>query len=60
MPRPVSGPKPVLGDGTRPPNPQATWPWRAPVTATVADPFGNVIGLMYSPHYLEVLAAPSR
>ena len=25
------------------------------VTATVADPFGNVIGLMHSPHYLEVL-----
>ncbi|HIZ34349.1 MAG TPA: VOC family protein [Candidatus Ruania gallistercoris] len=25
------------------------------VTATVADPFGNVIGLMYSPHYLEIL-----
>ena len=24
--------------------------------ATVADPFGNVIGLMYSPHYLEQLA----
>ena len=25
------------------------------VTATVADPFGNVLGLMYSPHYLELL-----
>jgi predicted enzyme related to lactoylglutathione lyase len=30
------------------------------VTASVADPFGNVVGLMYSPHYLEVLdGAPS-
>lgn len=25
------------------------------VIATVADPFGNVIGLMHSPHYLEQL-----
>lgn len=25
------------------------------VTAAVADPFGNVLGIMYNPHYLEVL-----
>lgn len=25
------------------------------VTASVVDPFGNIIGLMYSPHYLELL-----
>jgi predicted enzyme related to lactoylglutathione lyase len=25
------------------------------VTASVIDPFGNVLGLIYSPHYLEVL-----
>jgi predicted enzyme related to lactoylglutathione lyase len=24
-------------------------------TASVVDPFGNVLGLMYNPHYLEVL-----
>jgi predicted enzyme related to lactoylglutathione lyase len=31
------------------------------VTAAVLDPFGNVLGLMYSPHYLEGLdATPSR
>jgi predicted enzyme related to lactoylglutathione lyase len=24
--------------------------------ATVADPFGNLIGLMHSPHYLDMLA----
>jgi hypothetical protein len=23
------------------------------VTASVVDPFGNVLGLMYSPHYVE-------
>lgn len=27
------------------------------VTASVVDPFGNILGLMYSPHYLEILGA---
>jgi predicted enzyme related to lactoylglutathione lyase len=27
------------------------------VTASVVDPFGNVLGVMYNPHYVEVLAA---
>jgi predicted enzyme related to lactoylglutathione lyase len=27
------------------------------VTASVVDPFGNILGVMYNPHYLEVLAA---
>jgi predicted enzyme related to lactoylglutathione lyase len=26
-------------------------------TASVIDPFGNVLGLMYNPHYLEVLSS---
>ena len=25
------------------------------VAASVADPFGNVLGIMYNPHYLEIL-----
>jgi predicted enzyme related to lactoylglutathione lyase len=25
------------------------------VTASVVDPFGNVLGVMYSPHYLDIL-----
>lgn len=25
-------------------------------TASVVDPFGNVLGLMYNPHYLEMLS----
>lgn len=29
-------------------------------TASVLDPFGNVLGLMYNPHYLEVLHARAR
>jgi uncharacterized glyoxalase superfamily protein PhnB len=24
------------------------------VTATVIDPFGNVLGVMYNPHYVEI------
>jgi len=27
------------------------------VTAAVVDPFGNVLAIMYNPHYVEVLAA---
>ena len=28
------------------------------VTASVVDPFGNIIGIMYNPHYLEMSSAP--
>ena len=27
------------------------------ITASVVDPFGNVLGIMYNPHYLEVAAS---
>jgi predicted enzyme related to lactoylglutathione lyase len=27
------------------------------VTASVVDPFGNVLGIMYNPHYVETVAA---
>jgi len=27
------------------------------VTAAVIDPFGNVLGVMYNPHYVEILAS---
>lgn len=27
------------------------------VTASVVDPFGNVLGIMSNPHYVEVLAS---
>ena len=26
------------------------------ITATVIDPFGNILGIMYNPHYLAVLS----
>ena len=29
------------------------------VDAAVVDPFGNVLGIMYNPHYLEILGAKS-
>jgi hypothetical protein len=30
------------------------------ITASVVDPFGNILGLMYNPHYLEVLDSMKR
>ena len=27
------------------------------ITASVVDPFGNILGMMYNPHYLEMLEA---
>jgi catechol 2,3-dioxygenase-like lactoylglutathione lyase family enzyme len=27
------------------------------ITATVTDPWGNVLGIMYNPHYVKVLAS---
>ena len=30
------------------------------ITAAVVDPFGNILGIMYKPHYLEVLTSSSR
>lgn len=30
------------------------------ITASVADPFGNILGIMYNPHYLGVLESKSK
>jgi predicted enzyme related to lactoylglutathione lyase len=27
------------------------------ITASVVDPFGNILGIVYNPHYLEMLAS---
>jgi hypothetical protein len=27
------------------------------ITASVVDPFGNILGVMYNPHYVAVLAS---
>ncbi|MEW9529710.1 VOC family protein [Microbispora sp. NPDC049125] len=29
------------------------------VTASVVDPFGNILGVMRNPHYLEILGSPA-
>ena len=30
------------------------------VTASVVDPFGNVLGVMFNPHYLEILQSSGK
>ena len=30
------------------------------ITASVVDPFGNILGIMYNPHYLEMLGAAKK
>ncbi|MCZ8521733.1 MULTISPECIES: VOC family protein [Paenibacillus] len=30
------------------------------VTASVTDPFGNILGVMYNPHYVEMLGVSRR
>lgn len=30
------------------------------ITASVVDPFGNILGIMYNPHYLEILSAAKK
>ncbi|WP_020673446.1 VOC family protein [Amycolatopsis nigrescens] len=30
------------------------------VTASVVDPFGNILGVMYNPHYLDILSSTGR
>ncbi len=30
------------------------------ITASVVDPFGNILGIMYNPHYLEVLGSTAK
>ncbi len=30
------------------------------ITASVVDPFGNILGIMYNPHYLDVLGSAKK
>lgn len=30
------------------------------ITASVVDPFGNILGIMYNPHYLEILNSTEK
>ena len=42
--------------GAREYQPVTKWGEAGFITASVIDPFGNVLGLMYNPHYLVMLA----
>jgi predicted enzyme related to lactoylglutathione lyase len=45
----------LLSMGATPYTPLTKWGDAGFVTAAVVDPFGNVLGIMYNPHYLEIL-----
>jgi hypothetical protein len=30
------------------------------ITSSVVDPFGNILGIMYNQHYLEILGSTKR
>jgi predicted enzyme related to lactoylglutathione lyase len=47
----------LLSMGAKPHQPVTDWGPAGFVTASVVDPFGNVLGIMYNPHYLEVLGS---
>lgn len=45
----------LLSLGTKPHQPVTSHGDTGFVAASVIDPFGNVLGIMYNPHYLEIL-----
>ena len=45
----------LLSLGAEAHQPVTKWGSAGFVTASVVDPFGNVLGVMYNPHYVDVL-----
>lgn len=45
----------LLDLGAKEYQPVTSWGDAGFVTASVTDPFGNVLGIMSNPHYLEIL-----
>lgn len=45
----------LLSMGAKEHQPVTEWGTAGFVTASVVDPFGNVLGIMYNPHYVDVL-----
>ena len=45
----------LLSMGAEEHQPVTEWGTAGFVTASVVDPFGNVLGIMYNPHYVDVL-----
>ena len=50
----------LVSRGARVYQPSTAWGDQGFVTAAVLDPFGNVLGIMYNPHYLAILQTPRR
>jgi predicted enzyme related to lactoylglutathione lyase len=47
----------LLSMGAKEHQPVTDWGPAGFVTASVVDPFGNILGIMYNPHYLAVLGS---
>ncbi len=47
----------LLSKGAKPHQPVTDWGPAGFVTASVVDPFGNILGIMRNPHYLEILGS---
>jgi predicted enzyme related to lactoylglutathione lyase len=45
----------LLSMGAKEYQPLTKWGEAGFITASVVDPFGNILGIMYNPHYLEIL-----
>ena len=45
----------LLSMGAKPHQPITEWGTKGFITASVVDPFGNVLGIMYNPHYVDML-----
>jgi predicted enzyme related to lactoylglutathione lyase len=50
----------LLSMGANPHQPVTEWGTEGFVTASVVYPFGNVLGIMYNPHYPEVLGSVGK
>jgi predicted enzyme related to lactoylglutathione lyase len=47
----------LLSMGAKEYQPITPWGEEGFATASVVDPFGNLLGIMYNPHYLEILSS---
>lgn len=45
----------LLSMGAKPHQPVTEWGTEGFVIASVVDPFGNILGIMYNPHYVDML-----
>lgn len=50
----------LLSMGAKEYQPLTDWGAAGFITASVVDPFGNILGLMYNPHYLEILDSTKK